>query len=108
MWSASPSRKLIEWVTRYLEEPERYPVLAAVRPGQVRAALPDHPPAEGESLADILAEVPPAEHAAYRAAAADAEAVFLEAEMRPFLALASELAEPAGTEPAGTEPALAA
>jgi malate synthase len=43
-------------------------------------------------LAAILDEVPPAEHAAYRRAAADAEAVFVEEEMRPFLSLASDLA----------------
>ena len=45
-----------------------------------------------EELAQILAEVDAAEHDAYRAAAEDAEAVFLEDEMRPFLAMASDLA----------------
>jgi hypothetical protein len=39
----------------------------------------------------ILAQVPSEEHAAYRRAAADAREVFLEAGMRPFLSLASDL-----------------
>lgn len=46
--------ELIDWITRYLSDPGQYPVLAAVRPGEVRAALPIHPPAEGESLTTIL------------------------------------------------------
>jgi malate synthase len=54
-----------------------------------------------EELARVLDEVPEAERAAYARAAADAEAVFLEAEMRPFLARSSALAEPV------EEPALA-
>ena len=46
----------------------------------------------GEELAQILTEIDAAEHDAYRAAAAEAEAIFLETEMRPFLAMASDLA----------------
>ena len=47
-----------------------------------------------EELESILAEVSDAEHGAYRRAAAGAEEVFLEEEMRPFLSLASDLATP--------------
>jgi malate synthase len=43
-------------------------------------------------LDTILREVPADEHAAYRRAAAGAEAVFLEEEMRPFLSLSTDLA----------------
>src|ERR1051326_5692354 len=34
----------VEWVAGYLERVESLPVLSAVRPGDVRAALPVHPP----------------------------------------------------------------
>jgi aromatic-L-amino-acid decarboxylase len=44
----------LEWVASYLERPERYPVLARVRPGEVRASLPSSPPARGEALDAIL------------------------------------------------------
>ncbi len=49
--------QLIDWITRYLEHPERYPVLARVQPGDLRRALPADPPARGESLDDILRDV---------------------------------------------------
>jgi malate synthase len=50
-----------------------------------------------EELARILTEVPATEQALYRAAAAEARDVFLEAEPRSFLSTASELAPPAAT-----------
>ncbi len=49
-------RELVDWIAAYLADPERYPVLAQVRPGEVAAALPAAPPAAAESLADILAD----------------------------------------------------
>ncbi len=49
-------RELLDWISSYLADPERYPVLAQVRPGDIAAALPLSPPARGESLADILAD----------------------------------------------------
>jgi aromatic-L-amino-acid/L-tryptophan decarboxylase len=45
------------WIARYLDEVDRLPVLAQVKPGQIAAALPEHPPARGESLEAILADV---------------------------------------------------
>ena len=50
-------RRLVDWVARYLEGAEAYPVLPRVRPGDVTAALPASPPAGPEPLADILADV---------------------------------------------------
>jgi aromatic-L-amino-acid decarboxylase len=47
---------LVEWIAGYLAEPERYPVLARVAPGDVRAQLPPSPPARGESLTDVIAD----------------------------------------------------
>jgi len=35
---------LVDWVADYLNDAERYPVLAQVAPGEVAAALPDHAP----------------------------------------------------------------
>jgi aromatic-L-amino-acid decarboxylase len=47
----------IEWVARYLEEVENYPVLAQVQPGAVRARLPSEPPLEAEPFDAILRDV---------------------------------------------------
>ena len=41
----------------YLGEPERYPVLSRLKPGELRASLPAQPPREGEPLAAILADI---------------------------------------------------
>jgi len=49
--------QLVDWIGAYFADPERYPVLARVAPGDVRAALPNAPPVHGESLADVLADV---------------------------------------------------
>lgn len=50
-------RRLVDWIARYLEGVEQLPVLARVRPGEVRAALPPSPPARAEALETILADV---------------------------------------------------
>lgn len=49
--------EVVEWVARYLEEIERYPVLSRAEPGDVRRALPAGPPAAGEDLSTILADL---------------------------------------------------
>ncbi|HEY0779961.1 MAG TPA: pyridoxal-dependent decarboxylase [Gemmatirosa sp.] len=49
-------RELIDWIAGYLADPERYPVLARVHPGDIAGALPSAAPTRGESLADILAD----------------------------------------------------
>jgi aromatic-L-amino-acid decarboxylase len=48
--------ELIEWVGRFFADPERYPVLARVAPGDVAARLPAAPPAAAEPLADAMAD----------------------------------------------------
>jgi aromatic-L-amino-acid decarboxylase len=50
-------RDVVGWVADYLERVETYPVLAQVAPGDVRAALPQHPPQRPESFADMLADL---------------------------------------------------
>jgi aromatic-L-amino-acid decarboxylase len=47
---------LIEWIADYLAKSERYPVLARVRPGDVRRALPAEPPVHGDSFEAIRAD----------------------------------------------------
>ena len=46
--------RVVEWIARYLEHPERYPVLSRVQPGEVRRSLPASPPERGEPLDAIL------------------------------------------------------
>ena len=44
----------LEWVERYLETVRERPVLAQVKPGDLRAALPAHAPEKGEPFAAVL------------------------------------------------------
>src|SRR5262245_52430926 len=50
-------RRLVDWVSEYLAGSERFPVLARVRPGEVRGSLPAAPPAGGAPLRGILDDV---------------------------------------------------
>jgi aromatic-L-amino-acid decarboxylase len=47
----------LEWAARYLERVGDYPVLAQVRPGDIRARLPASPPEQGEPFADVLRDL---------------------------------------------------
>lgn len=49
--------QLIDWVADYLSHPERYPVLSQNQPGEVKDALPNAPPATGESFDAILKDL---------------------------------------------------
>src|SRR3990172_7903321 len=48
---------VVDWVAEYLENAEKYPVLARVAPGEVRAKLPAGPPLDGEPFESILRDV---------------------------------------------------
>ncbi len=48
--------EVIEWVARYLDQVEDYPVLAQVRPGDIRSRLPLSAPERGESFDRILSD----------------------------------------------------
>ena len=48
--------RVVDWIARYFEEIERYPVLSRVKPGDVRSALPQAAPERGESFDAILAD----------------------------------------------------
>lgn len=48
---------LIDWIADYLEHVGELPVSSAVHPGDVRAQLPAHPPAEPEPFDSIVADL---------------------------------------------------
>jgi aromatic-L-amino-acid decarboxylase len=48
---------LVDWIARYQEEVEKYPVLSTVKPGEILAKLPAAPPQQGESFEAMLADV---------------------------------------------------
>ncbi len=50
----SHGHALIDLITEYLEGIEQRPVSALVKPGEVRAGLPEHPPAAPEPFASVL------------------------------------------------------
>jgi len=49
--------RLIDWLADYSEHVEQYPVMAQVKPGEIRAQLPAAPPIEGEPFDAILRDV---------------------------------------------------
>ncbi len=53
---AAAGHALIDWIARYLDEIDRYPVLSRAAPGDVRAALPAAPPDGPGSFAGLLQE----------------------------------------------------
>ena len=50
-------REAVEWIASYLERVEELPVLSRAEPGQVRAALPAHPPERGEPFDAVLRDL---------------------------------------------------
>lgn len=47
---------VIDWIAEYLENPAAWPVLPALKPGDLRAQLPTAPPANPEEFAAIFAD----------------------------------------------------
>jgi aromatic-L-amino-acid decarboxylase len=47
-------QQLCDWLLRYRRNIEEFPVLPQVKPGEIAAALPEKPPAEGESFERCL------------------------------------------------------
>ncbi|MEE8141712.1 MAG: pyridoxal-dependent decarboxylase [Planctomycetota bacterium] len=48
---------VIDWIAKYMEEVQRYPVLAQVQPGEIRSRLPADPPLQGEPFERILGDL---------------------------------------------------
>ena len=49
--------ELIDWISDYFERIEEFPVLSQIEPGDLKAQLPSTAPAQGESMAAIIADV---------------------------------------------------
>lgn len=50
-------KMVIDWIADYQEQVENYPVLSRVKPGEIRARLPESAPFNGEPFEDLLADV---------------------------------------------------
>jgi len=48
--------QLIDWIADYLEQPERFPVLSSVKPGEIKDRFAAAPVAGGKSLDDLVEE----------------------------------------------------
>jgi aromatic-L-amino-acid decarboxylase len=50
------AHRVADWIADYLENPERFPVLSRVRPGDIRRGLPASAPERGETFDAIFAD----------------------------------------------------
>jgi aromatic-L-amino-acid decarboxylase len=50
-------REIVDWIADYYEQVESLPVLSQVQPGEVRAALPPEPPAQGEPFEAMIRDL---------------------------------------------------
>src|SRR5579863_8085639 len=48
---------VVDWIADYQARIESFPVMAQVKPGEIRAALPANPPARGETFDAMLKDV---------------------------------------------------
>ena len=48
---------VVDWIADYQSRIESFPVLSQVKPGQIRASLPENPPALGEPFESLLKDV---------------------------------------------------
>ena len=47
----------IDWVEKYFTEMDDYPVLPNIKPGEIKAKLPNHPPQNSESYEEIISDL---------------------------------------------------
>jgi aromatic-L-amino-acid decarboxylase len=50
-------KRLIDWLADYYEQVEKFPVLAQVKPGEIRASLPAEPPQEGVAIQALVEQL---------------------------------------------------
>jgi aromatic-L-amino-acid decarboxylase len=50
-------KKVIDWIADYYENIEKYPVLSQVKPGEIKASLPNNPPQNGESMDKMMNDI---------------------------------------------------
>jgi aromatic-L-amino-acid/L-tryptophan decarboxylase len=48
---------VVDWIADYYSRIESFPVLSRVKPGEIRARLPQHPPQHGEPFNQILGDI---------------------------------------------------
>lgn len=53
----SNGNMLIDWISKYLSEIEKYPPLSQVNPGEILKQIPQTPPNSGEQIEKILVDV---------------------------------------------------
>jgi aromatic-L-amino-acid/L-tryptophan decarboxylase len=49
--------QLVDWITNYLKDIEKYPPLSQVNPGDILKRIPHAPPQEGEDIENVLKDV---------------------------------------------------
>jgi aromatic-L-amino-acid decarboxylase len=49
--------KLIDWITDYLKEIEKYPPLPQIKPGEIFARIPKEPPQNGQEIEQVLDDI---------------------------------------------------
>src|SRR5579863_4526695 len=49
--------EVVDWIADYYKRIESFPVLAQVKPGEIRASFPAQAPQQGESFETILGDV---------------------------------------------------
>ncbi len=50
-------KKVIDWIADYYENIEKYPVLSQVKPGEIKASLPENAPQNGESMEKMINDI---------------------------------------------------
>ncbi len=50
-------KRVIDWIADYYEHIEKYPVLSQVRPGEIKALLPENAPQKGETLDEMMRDI---------------------------------------------------
>jgi aromatic-L-amino-acid decarboxylase len=50
-------KQVIDWLADYFARIEEFPVLASVKPGEIRASLPPSPPQSGERFEEMLNDI---------------------------------------------------
>jgi len=51
------AHELVEWMTGYMENVEKYPVKSAVEPGEIFSRIPDKPPSNSEPFNSLLRDI---------------------------------------------------
>ena len=50
-------KKVIDWIADYYENIETFPVLSQVKPGEIKASLPESAPQKGETLDEMMRDI---------------------------------------------------